>query len=57
MMGLLERLKEPSSWAGIGVLLGLFGVNLAPEGFTAIVTVATAICGALAFFLKEKVQA
>lgn len=53
-LSLLERFKEPSSWAGIGVLLSLFGVNIAPEGMTIVVTLATAICGALAFFLNER---
>jgi hypothetical protein len=53
ILSLLERFKEPSSWAGIGVLLSLFGVNIAPEGMTQIVAVITAICGVLAFFLNE----
>lgn len=56
MKGLLERFKEPSSWAGIGVLLGLVGVNMAPEGLTAIIAVASAVCGLLAFFFKEKAK-
>lgn len=56
MAGLLDRFKEPSSWAGIGVLLGLFGVHIAPEGMTAIVTAITGLCGLAAFFLKEKAQ-
>ena len=54
MQCLLNRLKEPSTWAGLGVLLGLFGVKVLPEQLTAIVGVVTAICAALAVFLPEK---
>ena len=53
LQGLLARLKEPSSYAGLSVLLGLFGVHLAPEKFTAIIGIATAVAGALAIFLPE----
>lgn len=55
-MGLLERFKEPSSWAGVGVLLGLFGVKIAPEGMELLAVAAAAVCGVLAFFLKEKAK-
>ena len=54
MQALLNRLKEPSTWAGLGVLLGLFGVKVLPEQLTAIIGVVTAICAALAVFLPEK---
>ena len=54
MQALLNRLKEPSTWAGLGVLLSLFGVKVLPEQLTAIVGVVTAICAALAVFLPEK---
>ena len=54
MRGLFDRLKEPSTWAGLGVILGVFGVKFAPEQLAAVVGVVTAICAALAVFLPEK---
>ena len=54
MQVLLNRLKEPSTWAGLGVILGVFGVKVLPEQLTAIIGVVTAICAALAVFLPEK---
>jgi hypothetical protein len=54
MQFVLSRLKEPSTYAGLSVLLSLAGVNLAPEQATAIVTAATALAGAVAVFVPEK---
>ena len=54
MRGLLDRLKEPSTWAGLSVILGVFGVKFAPEQLTAVIGVVTAVCAALAVFLPEK---
>ena len=33
---ILDRLKEPSTWRGIALLLGAFGVHVAPELLPAI---------------------
>lgn len=54
LKGILDRLKEPSTYAGVGVLLGLVGVNFAPEELNAIIGVLTAIAAALAIFFREK---
>ena len=54
MGAIFNRLKEPSTWAGIGVILGVFGVKVAPEQLTAVIGVVTAVCAALAVFLPEK---
>ena len=54
MGAIFSRLKEPSTWAGLGVILGVFGVKVAPEQLTAVVGVVTAVCAALAAFLPEK---
>lgn len=35
MAAFLARLREPSTYAGLAVLLGLFGVQVAPEAMTA----------------------
>lgn len=53
LQGLLARLKEPSTFAGVGVILGVFGVKFAPEQLTAVIGVVTAIAAALAIFLPE----
>lgn len=47
----LSLFKQPSSWAGIAVLLSLFGVNVAPD---ALVTVGVAVAGSLAVFMPEQ---
>ena len=54
MQVLIARLKEPSTWAGLGVILGLFGIHLAPEKLTAVIGVATAVAALLAVFLPER---
>ena len=51
---ILARAKEPSSYAGLAAILGTAATQLVPfpsiaYGFTA----GAAICGALAFALKE----
>lgn len=50
-MKLPSHAKEPSTWAGLGVLLAVFGV---PTSLTeAIVTAAAAAAGLLAVFLHD----
>lgn len=48
----LNRIKEPSTLAGLGILATLFGVS--PEQVTAASTVITALLGAAAVFVPEK---
>ncbi|MEH2501254.1 uncharacterized membrane protein YjjB (DUF3815 family) [Bradyrhizobium sp. AZCC 1578] len=50
---IINRMKEPSTYAGLASLLGLVGVNLAPEHLQAIVSVATAIAAAVAVFVPD----
>ena len=54
--GLLNRLKEPSTYAGLASIIGLFGIHIAPETWTAIIAVLTAIAGLLAIILQEKAK-
>lgn len=54
MFQLLNRLKEPSSMAGIAVLLGLFGVPAAPEVIQGAGHLLTGALGLAAIFMKEK---
>ena len=55
-MSIIERFKEPSSWAGIGVLLSLLAphIGLAADAVTAIIQAGAAICGAASIVMKEK---
>jgi hypothetical protein len=50
---LVNRLKEPSTYAGLAALLGVVGVKMAPEAMQAIITVLTAIAGAIAVFVPD----
>lgn len=54
MHNIVDRFKEPSSWAGIGVILSLFApyLGLGTEAVTAIVQAGAAICGAAAVIMK-----
>ena len=49
---LLDRLKEPSTYAGFSVLAVLFGVQI--EQFQAIANVIASIAAALGMFMSEK---
>jgi hypothetical protein len=51
---LAARFKEPSSFAGIATLLGLFGVTVAPAEWQLIVQVATGIAGLIAILVPEQ---
>jgi hypothetical protein len=50
---MLNRLKEPSTMAGMAVLLGLFGVPAAPEMVQGAGMVLTGVAGLLAVLLPE----
>lgn len=50
---LLKRIREPSTWAGIGVLLTLAGATPNPETLGLIQQVVTGAVGLLAITTKE----
>ncbi|HUK06646.1 MAG TPA: hypothetical protein VLX09_02155 [Stellaceae bacterium] len=50
---LLARAKEPSSYAGIAMLLTAAGIHLSDIQFNAIVNVLVAVAGAVAIFVPE----
>lgn len=50
----LARLREPSTWAGLGILLSLFGINMAPEDAQLFVNGGVGLAGLLAVFMREK---
>jgi hypothetical protein len=54
MIDKIKKLKEPSTWAGLGVLVGVLGLPVTPDQWTALVQVMTALAAALAVFLPER---
>lgn len=55
MKYVIERIKEPSTWAGISVLAASFGINIAPELWTPTVQALTGIAGVAAVLMREGV--
>jgi hypothetical protein len=51
---LLARLSEPSSYAGLGALLALAGLNLPDPVLGQLAQVLAAGCGLVALCLKER---
>lgn len=49
----LQRLKEPSTWAGFTTIVTGFGVSIAPERMSAIITAGTMIAGLLLTFSRD----
>ena len=54
MTAFLARLREPSTYAGLAVVLALFGINVAPEAWSAIVQAISAAAGLAAVVLREQ---
>ncbi len=54
MNSLLARMREPSTYAGLAVLLGLFGVQMAPETMTAVVQTVSGAAALAAIALGER---
>jgi hypothetical protein len=50
---ILKRLKEKSTWAGIGTITALVGLKLDPQQFAAISTAVIALIGLYEVFRKE----
>ena len=53
-MGILDYLRQPSTWRGIISLITVFGVVLSPEQTTAIITAGVALIGVIEVFRNEK---
>lgn len=49
----LAKLREPSTWAGFGILGSLFGLNLAPADAQIFVQAGVGFAGLLAVFMGE----
>jgi hypothetical protein len=50
---IVNRMKEPSTYAGLAALLGVVGLKVAPDQLNAIITVLTGIAGAIAVFVPD----
>lgn len=53
ILWILARLKEPSSWGGLSVLLAMMGINLPSGGADALVQLLAAVAAAIAVFVPE----
>lgn len=53
-MNLLNKLREPSTWRGISILLTLLGVRMHPELIDAITTAGVAAVAGIEVLRKER---
>ena len=54
-LNIVERLKEPSTYAGFAAVLGgAYVLGLDPTGWEAIFAAITAVAGVIAMLLKER---
>jgi hypothetical protein len=51
---IVDRLKEPSTYMGLGGLVAMFGWTVAPEQLSAITNAVAAVFAAVAVFLPER---
>jgi len=51
---MIDRLKEPSTWAGLAAMIGTFGVQMPDDLIKYAVMALAGIAGVVSFFLKEK---
>jgi hypothetical protein len=49
----LDRAKEPSTWRGIALIVGGFGIHIAPDLIPTIGTAVAAFIGAVEMIRKE----
>lgn len=54
MQALLNRLKEPSTYAGFGVILGMIGVSQDPGLVQSVSMILAGAAGVISFFIPEK---
>lgn len=51
---IINRLKEPSTWSGIGMVAVSLGLGLPPGTIEAVAQVGVGLAGLAAIFLREK---
>jgi hypothetical protein len=54
MKFVIDRLKEPSTFRGLAVILGLVGVNLTPDQSNTIAAAVAGVIAAIEIFRVEK---
>lgn len=54
IMWLLKRFREPSSWAGLSMMLALAGINLPDGGEEAVAQLLAGIAAVVAVFVPER---
>ena len=50
----LDRLKEPSTWRGLALMLGALGVGVSPDMINAIGSAVIAALGAIEVIRRER---
>lgn len=51
---IINRLKEPSTWGGLGMLAVSLGLGLPPGTIEAVTQIGVGVAGLAAIFLREK---
>jgi len=51
---ILSRLKEPSTFAGLGGVLAAIGISLPGEAVTSIIVIIGGVAGLVSMFMKEQ---
>ena len=51
---IIDRLKEPSTYRGLSIILGLIGISVSPEQTNAISVAVGSVIGLIEIFRKEK---
>lgn len=54
MKAFFQRLQEPSSWAAIGGILVVAGIELAPEFWDKLVEMGGALAFVVSYLMREK---
>jgi hypothetical protein len=50
----LSRLREPSTFAGLGGVLAAVGISLPAEAMTSIITIVGGVAALASMFMREK---
>lgn len=57
LKSLLAKFSQPSSWAGLGAILALFGFNVSGDTLGTIIQIGAGACGLIAIIVNEKAGA
>lgn len=51
---IIKRLREPSTWGGLGMLLISLGMGIPPGAIEAVTSIGVGVAGLASIFLGEK---